>query len=109
MILWEFDPGAALIKRIMIKCFLEGLKLSVRAQMDTQSRDLNSWEEAMEKTVNAEVKTMLQTFSSIRDMDSRCPRENKPARKEEWDSGGKNKSTDSASTDISSEKQTSST
>ena len=93
----------------MIRCFLEGLKPSVWAQMDTRGRDLNSWEEAVEKAVNAEAKAMLQSSASTRDMDSRCPRGNRPARKEEKDSGGKNKSTDSASADTSSGKQTFST
>ena len=93
----------------MIRCFLEGLKPSIRAQMDTRGRDLNSWEEAVEKAVNAEAKAMLQSSASTRDIDSRCPRGNRPARKEEKDSDGKNKSTDSALADTSSGKQTSST
>ena len=38
-------------------------------------------------------------------MDLRCPRGNKPAKKEEKDSSGKNKSIDSPSTDISIGKQ----
>ena len=38
----EFDPSAPPTERIMIRYFLEGLKLSVRAQMDTRNRDLNS-------------------------------------------------------------------
>ena len=93
----------------MIRCFLEGLKPSVRAQMDARSRDLNSWEEAVEKAVNAKAKAMLQSSASTRDMDSRCLRGNRPARKEEKDSDGKNKSTDSALADTPSGKQTSST
>ena len=93
----------------MIQCFLESLKSSVRAQIDAQSRDLNSWEEAMEIAVNAEAKVMLQSSSSTHDMDSRCPRGNKPAKKEEKNSSRKNKSTDSSSADTSSGKQSSST
>ena len=93
----------------MIRCFLEGLKPSVQAQIDTRGRELNSWEEAVEKVVNAEAKAMLQSSASTRDMDSRCPRGNRPARKEEKDSSGKNKSTDSPSADTSSRKQSSST
>ena len=42
-------------------------------------------------------------------MDSRCPRKNKPAKREEKNSSGKNKSTDSTPADISSGKQSSST
>ena len=93
----------------MIRCFLESLKPSARAQMDTRGRDLNSWEEAVEKAVNAEAKAMLQSSANTRNMDSRCPRGNRPARKEEKDSSGKNKSTDSLSADTSSGKQSSST
>ena len=77
--------------------------------MDAQSRDLNSWEEAVEKAVNVEVKAMLQSSASTRDIDSRCPRGNRPAKKEEKDSSGKNKSTDFPCADMSSEKQSSST
>ena len=93
----------------MIRYFREGLRPSVQAQLDTRGRNHDSWEEAVEKAVNAEAKALLQSSASIRDMDSRCPRGNRPARKEEKDSGGKNKSTDSPSTDTSSGKQSSST
>ena len=93
----------------MIQCFLEGLKPSVRAQMDARSRDLNSWEETVEKAINAEAKAMLQSSASTRDMNSRCPRGNRPAKKEEKDSNRKNKSTDSPSADTSSRKQSFST
>ena len=93
----------------MIRYFREGLRPSVRAQLDTRGRNYDSWEEAVEKAVNAEAKALLQSFSSIRDMDSRYPRRNRPARKEEKNSGRKNKSTDSPSADTPSGKQSSST
>ena len=92
----------------MIRYFREGLRPSVRAQLDARGRDLDSWEEAVEKAVNAEAKAMLQSSSSTREMDSRCPQGNRPAKKEENDSG-KNKFTDSALADTSSGKQSSST
>ena len=93
----------------MIRYFWKDLRPSVRAQLDTQGRDLDSWKEAVKKTVNAEAKTLLQSSASTRDMDSRCPQGNRPAKKEEKNFGGKNKSTDSISADISSGKQSSST
>ena len=93
----------------MIRYFREGLRPSVRAQLDARGRDLDSWEEAVEKAVNAEAKALLQSSSSTHDMDSRYPQENRPAEKEEKNSGGKNKSTDSAPADVPSGKQTSST
>ena len=52
---------------------------------------------------------MLQSSSSTRNMDSRCPRGNKPGKKKEKDSDGKNKSIDSTFANISSGKQSSST
>ena len=52
---------------------------------------------------------MLQSSASTRDMDSRCPRGNRPAKREDKDFSGKNKSTDSPSADTSSGKQSSST
>ena len=105
----EFDPAAIPKEEIMVRCFLEGLKPSVRPQLDIRGRDLNSWEEAVEKAVNAKAKAMLQSSPSTRNMDSRCPRGNKPAKKKERDSNRKNKSTNSPPADTSSGKQTSST
>ena len=109
VVLREFDPATALNKEIMIRCFQERLRLSIQAQLDARSRDLDSWEEAVKKAVNAEAKALLQSSASTRDMDSRCPRGNRPTRKEKKDSSGKNKSTDSVPADTSSGKQSSST
>ena len=88
----------------MIRYFREGLRPSVRIQLDTRGRNQDFWEEAVEKAVNVEAKALLQSSSSIHNMDSKCPWENKPAKKEEKDSGRKNKSTNSSSADTSSEK-----
>ena len=88
----------------MIRYFREDLRLSVRAQLDARGRDLDSWKEAVEKAVNAEAKVLLQSSSSTRDINSRCLRGNRPAKKEEKDSGGQNKSTNSAPADTSSGK-----
>ena len=103
-VLREFDPAATLNKETMIRYFQEHLSPSVRTQLDTQGRNQDSWEEVVEKAVNAEAKALLQSSSSICDLDSQYPHENRPTRKEEKDSGGKNKSTDSPSTDTSSRK-----
>ena len=77
--------------------------------MDARSWDINFWEEVMEKAINAEVKATLQSSASTRDMDSRCSRGNRPAKKEEKNSSEKNKSTNSSSADTFSGKQFSST
>ena len=92
----------------MIRCFRKDLRPSIQAQLDARGRNLDSWEEAVEKTVNAEAKALLQSPASTRNIDSRCPRGSRPAKREEKDSGGKNKSTNSTPADTSSRKQSSS-
>ena len=93
----------------MIRCFRKDPRPSIRAQLDTRGRDLDSRKEAVEKAVNAEAKTLLQSSASTHNMDSRCLRGNRSTKKEEKDSSRKNKSTDSVPADTSSEKQSSST
>ena len=102
VVLQKFDPAAASNEEIMIRYFLEGLKPSVRAKLDAWGRDLDSWEEVVEKAIIIEVKAILQSSSSTRNMDLRCFRGNKPAKKEEKNSDKKNKSTNSAPADTSS-------
>lgn len=46
--------------------------------MDQAGRELDSWEEMIEKAVDAEAKTGLQPASYIREMDHRCQRGNRP-------------------------------
>ena len=104
-VLQEFHLATTPNKEIMIRYFREGLKPSVRAHLDDQGRDLDSWEKAVEKAVNAEAKALLQLSFSTRNIDSRCFRGNKPARKKEKDSDRKNKSNDSIPADTSSGKQ----
>ena len=103
----EFDPIATPNKEIMIRYFWNGLRPSVRAQLDARGRDLDFWQEAIKKAVNAEAKAMLQSSSNIHEMDSRYSQGYKPVKKEKKDSK-KNKSTNFALADISSEKQSSS-
>ena len=93
----------------MIRYFQEGLRPFIRAQLDARGRDLDSWKKAVEKAVNAGAKALLQSPASTRNIDSRCPRGNRPAKKEEKDSGGKNKSTNSTPVDTSNGKQSSPT
>ena len=88
----------------MIWYFLEDLKPSIRAQLNIKGRDVDSWEETVKKTINMEVKSMLQSSSSTFNMDSRCPQGIRPAKKKEKDSR-MNKFTDSALADKSSRKQ----
>ena len=63
----------------MIRYFLKGLRPSIRVQLDARGRELGSWEEAVEKTINTEAKALLQSASSTREMDQRCRRGNRLA------------------------------
>ncbi len=47
--------------------------------MDQRGRELDSWDELVEKGIDAEAKASLQPQSILREMDQRCPRDNRPA------------------------------
>lgn len=90
----------------MIQYFWEILRRFIRAQLDARGRELDFWEEVVEKAFNAEVKTLLQLSSSTHKIDSRCPQGNKSAKNKEKDSE-KIKSTDSTFADTPSRKNSS--
>ena len=52
----QFDPIAAPIEEILICYFCDGLKLSLQAQNKERGQDLDTWEEAIKKAIDAEVK-----------------------------------------------------
>ena len=72
--------------------------------MDIRDRELDSWDEVVDKTVDAEVKASLQAPSGTREMDSRCPRGQRPTKKEDKNSRDyeKNKSSQNLPTNASS-------
>ena len=47
--------------------------------MEQHGRELDSWDELVEKAIEVEAKASLQPPSIIREMDQRCPRGNHPA------------------------------
>ncbi len=53
--------------------------------MDNRGRDLDAWEEVVEKAVNAEAKASLQPPSGTREIDSRCPKGFRPSVKKDKD------------------------
>ena len=55
----EFDPAATLNDEIIIRYFREGLRPSIRAQLDARGRELDSWEEVIKKTIDAKAKVSL--------------------------------------------------
>lgn len=75
----EFDADGAPEESDLIRFFREGLKPLVKAQMEQRGREIDSWEDLVEKAIDAEAKASLQPPSSIREMDQRCPRGNRLA------------------------------
>lgn len=63
----------------MIRFFREGLKPSIKAQMEQRGRELDSWKELVEKAIDAEAKAGRQPTSFVREIDQRCPWDNRPA------------------------------
>ena len=70
----------------MIRYFRESLRPSIRAQLDIRDRDLDSWDEVVDKTVDAEAKASLQALSGTRKMDYWCLWGQQPTKKDDKDS-----------------------
>ena len=79
-VLGEFDPVAAPNDDSLIRYFREDLRPSIQAQLDARGRDLDSWDEVVEKAVDAEAKASLQLPSRTREIDFRCPRDERPSK-----------------------------
>ena len=73
MVLRKFDSIAAPNDDSLIQYFKKGLRPSIRAQLDAQGRDLDSWDEVVEKIVDAEAKASLQLYSRTREINFKCP------------------------------------
>ena len=71
-ILIEFDSECAPEEGTMIRYFREGLRPSVRVEMEQRGRELDSFEELVEKAVDAEAKAALRPRSYARETDQHC-------------------------------------
>ncbi len=80
-VLKEFDPSGVPNETTLIRYFREGLRPSIRAQLDHRGRDLDSWEEVVEKASDVEAKANLQPPFYVRDIDIRCPKGHRPSAK----------------------------
>ena len=78
-ILIKFDPEYAPEKDIMIWHFRDGLRLSMRVEMEQGSQELDSFEELVEKAVNAEAKAVLRPHSYARKTDQHRLRGSRPS------------------------------
>ena len=78
-ILQEFDEERAPEESDLIRFFREGLRPSIKAQMEQRGREYNSWEKFVEKAMDAEAKASLQPPSILHEMDQHCSYGNQPA------------------------------
>ena len=58
----------------MIRYFWEGLKLSIKVEMEQQDQASTSFKEMVQKTVNAEAKPGLRSSTMVPDLDTCCLR-----------------------------------
>ncbi len=79
----EFDPTGAPNQTTLIRYFQEGLRPSIQAQLDYRGRDLDGWEEVVEKAGDVEAKANLQPPFYVRDIDVRCPKGHRPSAKKD--------------------------
>ena len=63
----------------MVRYFEEGLKLSIKAEMDQNTSHLDDYEELVAKAVRAEAKAGLRLSSYIRKTNQQVPQGNRPA------------------------------
>ncbi len=82
-VLKEFDPTGAPNETTLIHYFRKGLRPSIQAQLDYQRRDLDGWEEVMEKAGDVEAKANLQSPFYVRDINARCPKGYCPSAKKD--------------------------
>ena len=75
----EFDPAAALTESSMVRNFEEGLKPSIKAEMDQNATHLNNYKELVAKAVRAEAKASLWSRSYIRETNQQVLWVNRPA------------------------------
>ena len=78
-ILIEFDPLAAPTESTMVRYFEEGLKPSIKAEIDQDASHLDDYEELVAKAVRAEAKAGLRPSSYVQETDQQVPRGNQPA------------------------------
>ena len=78
-ILLEFDADGVPGKPTIIRYFREDLKLFIRAEMEQRGRELDSFEDTVQKAVDAKAKAALRPRSAARETGQHCPRVTRPA------------------------------
>ena len=77
-ILIEFNSDCALEEGTMIRYFQEGLWLSVQVKMEQRGRELDSFEEIVEKAVDAKTKAAFKPRSYVRNTNQYCLWDSRP-------------------------------
>ena len=72
----EFDPATAPTESIIVRYFEEGLKPSIKAEMDQDATHLDNYEELVAKAVRAKAKAGLRPSFYIRETDIQVLRGN---------------------------------
>ena len=62
----------------MLRYFREGLRPSIRVELEHRDLELESFEQLVKKVVEAEGKASLRPRTTTREMDQRCPQGNRP-------------------------------
>ena len=78
-ILLEYDPFAVPTEVTIVRYFEEGLKPSIKAEMDQDNSQLVDYEELVAKVVRAKAKAGLRPSSYVQETDLWCLRGNRPA------------------------------
>ena len=68
-ILIKFDPIAAFIESTIVRYFEEGLKPSIKAEIDQDASYLDNYEELVAKVIRVEAKAGLQPSSYVQKTD----------------------------------------
>ena len=75
----EFDPIAVTIESIIVKYFENGLKPSIKAEMDQNASYLNDYKELVAKAIRAKTKAGLWPSSYVRESDQQVTQGNQSA------------------------------
>ena len=72
-ILLKFDAYEIPEKPTIIKYFQEGLRPSILAEMQQHNRELDSFEDTIQKAVDTKAKAAFRLCSTTRETDKHCP------------------------------------
>ena len=78
-ILMEIDLAATLTKSTMVRYFEEGLKPSIKAEINQDATHLDDYEELVAKAVRVKAKASLRPSSYVQETDIQVLRGNRPA------------------------------